>query len=78
MKGRLLVILGAALVISVAADFVLLRGEGHGEFWWSHLYGFFALFGFLACVGIIVISKILGGYWLQQKEDYYSRDEGDE
>ncbi|MFQ5987987.1 MAG: hypothetical protein ACE5H6_03970 [Dehalococcoidia bacterium] len=74
MKGLLLIILAAAFVFSVVADFVILGGDGHGEFWWSHFYGFFAFFGFLACVVIIVIAKMLGGHWLQQGEDYYCRD----
>ncbi len=32
--------------------------------------GFYAVFGFIACVAIIVISKLLG-YLLKRKEDYY-------
>ena len=32
--------------------------------------GFYALFGFISCVVIIVISKLLG-YLLKRKEDYY-------
>ncbi len=34
--------------------------------------GFYALFGFIACVAIILISKLLG-YWLKRPEDYYDR-----
>ncbi len=36
------------------------------------LPGFYALFGFLSCVAIIVVSKLLG-YVLKQREDYYDR-----
>ncbi len=32
--------------------------------------GFYAAFGFIACVAIIIISKLLG-YLLKRKEDYY-------
>ncbi|MBE0596047.1 MAG: hypothetical protein IH614_02115 [Desulfuromonadales bacterium] len=32
--------------------------------------GFYAAFGFIACVAIILISKLLG-YVLKRKEDYY-------
>jgi len=34
--------------------------------------GFYALFGFIACVAIILISKVLG-YVLKRPEDYYDR-----
>lgn len=75
MKGLPVIILAGTLILSVVADFVLLGGEGHGKFWWSHLYGFFAVFGFVICLAIVLISKMLGGYWLQRREDYYDRDE---
>ncbi len=32
--------------------------------------GFYALFGFVSCVAIIVISKLLG-FVLKRREDYY-------
>ena len=32
--------------------------------------GFYALFGFISCVVIILVSKLLS-YILKQKEDYY-------
>jgi hypothetical protein len=72
------VITGAALVLSLASDAVFLRGEGHGEFWWSHVYGFFSLLGFVGCIATILVAKFLGEVWLQRKEDYYDavgRDE---
>lgn len=34
--------------------------------------GFYALFGFISCVAIILISKLLG-FVLKKKEDYYDR-----
>ena len=34
--------------------------------------GFYALFGFIACVAIILISKVLG-FVLKRPEDYYDR-----
>ena len=34
--------------------------------------GFYAVFGFVACVAIILISKLLG-FALKKKEDYYDR-----
>ncbi|GAB4171269.1 MAG: hypothetical protein Tsb0017_03250 [Geothermobacteraceae bacterium] len=32
--------------------------------------GFYALFGFVSCVVIILVSKALG-FWLKRREDYY-------
>lgn len=32
--------------------------------------GFYAVFGFVSCVAIILVSKLLG-FWLKRKEDYY-------
>jgi hypothetical protein len=58
-------------IIAVVAGFFIPTGEGEPEFWWSHLYIFFALLGFIGCVAMIYIAKWLGHYWLQRKEDYY-------
>lgn len=41
---------------------------------WDAIPLFYAGFGFLGCVLIIVISKALGKAWLQRREDYYERD----
>ena len=73
MKRRLLIILIAFI------PFVLLDRffGGHGEFPWPGILGFFALFGLIGCVAIVLISKWLGHHWLQRKEDYYERNDGD-
>lgn len=62
------IVLGLALLLSVAVEFVLPRGEA--ERLWEHRT-FFAWYGFAACVAIILISKALGKYVLQKPEDYY-------
>ena len=57
--------------IAITLGFIFPSG-GHGpEFWFSHIYIFFALLGFIGCVAMIYIAKWLGRYWLQRKEDYY-------
>ena len=43
----------------------------HSDRWWYHVPGFYALFGFISCVVIIIASKALGKRFVQQKEDYY-------
>ena len=75
---RIWIIFAVALILSVVADLILQMGDGHGDFPWSHILGFFALFGFISCVAIVVISKLLGHYWLQRKEDYYDRKDNNE
>ena len=78
MKRIWIVIFIAALILSVVADLLLYSGLGHDDFPWSRILGFFALFGFISCVAIVVISKWLGHHWLQRKDDYYDRNDGDE
>ena len=78
MKRTWIMVFIAVLILSFVADFLLNSGQGHGEFPWSHILGFFALFGFVGCVALIVISKLIGHYWLQRKEDYYDRDDDNE
>jgi len=75
---RWLIAFIATLVLSLAADFLLSLGDRHGEFFWSNIWGFFAVFGFIACVAIILISKFIGHNWLQRREDYYDGKDDDE
>jgi len=61
---------GVVVVVVVMAG--LLLPQGHGETnWWDQVPAFYALFGFLSCVAIVLVSKALGKAWLQRKEDYY-------
>jgi hypothetical protein len=53
----------------VVIDFFLPRDHPH--FFWDLIPGFNAVFGFISCILIIVISKALGHYWLARSEDYY-------
>lgn len=64
----------AIIVVSALACLtdLLIPAEAHeNEFWWSHIPGFFAILGFIGCLLIIIIAKLVGHYWLQRKEDYY-------
>jgi hypothetical protein len=47
--------------------------EHHGEFWWSHVPGFFALFGFAGCLAVVAVAKLVLAPWLQRDEEYYKR-----
>ena len=78
MKRIWFLVFAVIFVIFFAVDFWLRGGPEHGYFPWSHVPAVFAVFGFVACVVIVVISKLLGHYWLQRKENYYDRNDGDE
>ena len=57
------------LVLLVMVDFIIPRHEVH--FFGDKIPGFWSLFGFSACVVIIIISKWLGKNGLMKDEDYY-------
>jgi hypothetical protein len=59
----------ASLALVVVIDFFLPRDHPH--FFWDLIPGFSAVFGFISCILIIVVSKALGHYWLARSEDYY-------
>ena len=56
------------LVLTVIAEFFI---HIHAYFEIAEHFGFFSVYGFLSCVILIVISKLLG-WLLKRKEDYYN------
>ena len=68
-----LVIRGLYLVciVLVLLDFIVHR---HISIEWESFPGFYALFGFIACVAIVLISILLRKT-LRRREDYYDVDE---
>jgi hypothetical protein len=61
----------AVLALLVVVDFIIPRHDIH--FFGDKVYGFWSLFGFIACVLIIVISKWIGHHGLMKDEDYYDK-----
>ena len=59
-----------SIVISIGLGFVF-RNE-HPHFFWQKLPVFEALFGFIGCMVVVLIAKVLGRFLLQKKEDYYN------
>lgn len=59
----------AILALTVVLDFFIPRDYVH--FFWDEIPGFSAVYGFIACILIIIVSKALGRYWLSRPEDYY-------
>ncbi|MGH7827611.1 MAG: hypothetical protein ACREQ7_20835 [Candidatus Binatia bacterium] len=71
MRRVPLAFLFGGFLISTVADAWFLGVEYHGEFWWSHVYGFFSLFGFIGCLAIMLVAKFILGPWVQRNENYY-------
>ncbi|MDZ7658635.1 hypothetical protein [Fodinibius sp.] len=63
--------LGIVFIISLVLEFTFL--SGYDSHWWNHIPAFYALWGFVGCVGIIYISKWLGKLFILSDEDYYDR-----
>lgn len=55
------------LAATVAPDFVI---NQHGEFGIEGSFAFYAWYGFLTCVGMIVVSKVLGSV-LKRRDTYF-------
>jgi UPF0716 family protein affecting phage T7 exclusion len=67
-KKLLWFILIIILAICVFAEIFIPPHKAHFEI--EKITGFYSIFGFLACVAIIFISKFLG-IFLKRDEDYY-------
>lgn len=63
---RIMYVVLAGLVV---AD--ILIPSGYDRFFWEQIGGFGAIYGFVSCVLIIVVSKALGYALLYRPEDYY-------
>jgi len=59
-----------ALALSILMEPLLVQTR-HATFWWHKVPGFNAIYGLLACLIIILVSKTLGRFFLQRSEDYY-------
>ena len=60
----------AALILIILIDFFIPRHEIH--FFGDGIPGFWSLFGFIACILIILISKWIGHLGIMQDENYYN------
>ena len=60
----------AALILIIVIDFIIPRHEVH--FFGDGIPGFWSLFGFVACILIILISKWIGHLGIVQDENYYN------
>lgn len=67
---RLLNVFYALCVILVLLDLVVHRHIAHP---WERLFGFHALYGFVACWSLVVVAKLMRKV-LMRAEDYYDVD----
>lgn len=69
---KLVIRLGlVVLVLVVLWDVLLLDKEGYAYTAAEKLPGFWSIFGFIACVLIILVSKLFGRLGIMTREDYY-------
>lgn len=67
---RVLWALVAICIVTIGADFVYHRHIVHP---WEGVWGFYAIYGFVACVVLVLVAKELRKL-LMRAEDYYDRD----
>lgn len=67
---------GLAIVVTVSlvAEWVTPHTAEHATHWWTGVPGFYALFGLLGCITIILFAKMIGKLFLLKDEDYYDAD----
>ena len=59
--------------VLLVADFIVHRHTVHP---WEHIPGFYAIYGFVACVLLVVVAKEMRKL-LMRKEDYYDNRDND-
>lgn len=69
--SRLLLVFYFMCGLLFIADFVVHRHTAHP---WEGIPGFYAFYGFIACVVLVLIAKEMRKV-LMRKEDYYDVDE---
>jgi len=67
---RVIYALFAVCAFTFAADFFV---ERHVDHPWEVLFGFYAVYGFVACVALVEIAKLMRAV-LMRPPDYYEKD----
>jgi len=70
---RILHILYGCCALLFALDFVIHRHSVHP---WEPLWGFYAIYGFIGCVVLVVIASWMRTF-LMRSEDYYDEEKSD-
>jgi membrane protein YdbS with pleckstrin-like domain len=66
---RVLYALYVCVVLLLAID---LFYHKHGIFSWESSFGFYSVYGFVACVILVIIAKYVLRPLVMRKEDYYN------
>lgn len=66
---KILKLISYVMLVAVVVPSFFIKGHGHFAF--ENIPGFWPVFGFVACIMIVVVSKTIGKVWLQRKENYY-------
>lgn len=64
-------ICGVLLILLVVGDFLLVDKE-HAHTKAEHMFGFWSVFGFIACLLIVFVAKGYGRLGIMKREDYYA------
>lgn len=64
---RAIYVLVVICAVNLGLDLVIHR---HADHPWEHLFGFYAVYGFVACVILVLFAKQMRKV-LMRKEDYY-------
>jgi hypothetical protein len=76
---KMVYVLYASLIISCLLGFIVQYGmagpteEEHAGFIWDKIPVFSAIYGFVGCALIIILSKAFGHAGIMEEEDYYDR-----
>ncbi|WP_281560983.1 hypothetical protein [Thalassomonas sp. RHCl1] len=72
---RVIGLLAGICILLFALDFVLHRHSSHP---WEHIPGFYAFYGFIGCVLLVIVAKWMR-IFLKRPPDYYLKEkQGDE
>lgn len=69
MKITYWIILTVVLAMTLVAQILT-----EPYYWWDNILGFFAIFGFVGCLLLMFVAKLLGHIMVSQKPDYYKED----
>lgn len=69
--SKLLNVFYATCALLVLLDFIVHRHIVH---YWENLPGFYALYGFVGCVLLVLVAKVLRKF-LMRNENYYLGDD---
>ena len=65
---RLLKVFYASLVVLVGLDWVVVK---HSHFAWEDWFGFYAVYGFISCVLLVLVARFVLRPLIIRREDFY-------